>query len=597
MRRRRIVKNKLLLNKKYYIFFLIIISSVLFACLKSNYTKYINARIYFLDNTQNQIEQVNPNHIKSINNYNEEFERKYRNLKVSPENSKEYFFRIEIRDKQPISEERLDKIYEDYKSGLKNIGVFFVSRQDHISEDMTNVKGKSIFYSLITAVIFILSLIFLENSLDSNDYLIGRKNIIYIGVGLGYLVALFYNFVVILIGFFIVFGIINRIINRNIDRKKSLIILLKISIIIKIAILIVFNLFNYLKYGTLLNYTQPDELFYYSTADYIYERMINFSQLRILEITGGVKQFGYNIFLGILKVLNNGEIIITAKIINSLIGLMFIFIIYEFVYKLLKNHVVAILTSYMMATLLTFSIFSSIALRDVLLSLLICLILKEVVIEKNKITFSKLFKIIIFSICLCSLRIFVFMIIALLLMLYKVIEYSRRKSLNLFLVILTLFMVAVLFVILASKFYKFNLIDFIYPYIKRVGLLGYIKGLILSSVNLDFIVNLGGTIYTSTKTIILRILYPDTLFLVVTFPFMILGFANLFKKNQAMAIIIVAMFIAFITIYTVQYGGWFLRIQLQIFPYQYMLISLGIFEMFKNSRFKFINKLIGGKYE
>jgi hypothetical protein len=116
-------------------------------------------------------------------------------------------------------------------------------------------------------------------------------------------------------------------------------------------------------------------------------------------------------------------------------------------------------------------------------------------------------------------------------------------------------------------------------------------------VNLDFIVNLGGTIYTSTKTIILRILYPDTLFLVVTFPFMILGFANLFKKNQAMAIIIVAMFIAFITIYTVQYGGWFLRIQLQIFPYQYMLISLGIFEMFKNSRFKFINKLIGGKYE
>lgn len=63
------MKNKLLLNKKYYIFFLIIISSILFVGLKNNYTKYINARIYFLDNTQNQIEQVNLNHIKSINYY------------------------------------------------------------------------------------------------------------------------------------------------------------------------------------------------------------------------------------------------------------------------------------------------------------------------------------------------------------------------------------------------------------------------------------------------------------------------------------------------------------------------------------------------
>ncbi|WP_160677799.1 hypothetical protein [Clostridium sp. C8-1-8] len=583
------MRGRLVLDKKHYFILLIIFLSVICGYINTTYVKYINVRIYFLDSAQNKIEPLNNNNIRVINSYNNEFHSKYKNILISPENSKEYIYRMEVKSKNN-EYKNLNTIYEEYRNDLMKQGAFFISNNNFINEDMTNIKIKNIVFNLIMGIIFIFAVSFFENVIRNTRYMAIKEKYLNIILSLLYFISSMIKVSVVLTAILISIGIIANIIKRNIDKKQQLLLLLKVSIIFKLVAIIGFNLINYIKYRTLYNYTQPDELFYYSTADYLYQRILNLSHLRILELTNGNRQFGYNLFLGLLKVLNNGDILISAKVVNLLIGLVFIFIMYEFSYKLLREHKVAIMTSYMMAILLTFSLFSSIALRDVLLSLLICLLLKEIIIENDKYTIKKLVRIIVISIALCSLRIFVFMIIAILLALYKTVQYGRKRSISSVFTALCLVSLAFIFIILASRFYRVSMFDFMYPYIKRVGLLGYIKGLVLSSVNLDFIVNIGGTIYTSPKAVILRMLYPDTLFLIITFPFMILGFFSLFRRVKDISVIVVIMFVSLITIYTIQYGGWFLRIQLQIFPYQYMVISLGIFEVFKNVRFKFIDR-------
>ena len=147
----------------------------------------------------------------------------------------------------------------------------------------------------------------------------------------------------------------------------------------------------------------------------------------------------------------------------------------------------------------------------------------------------------------------------------------------------TIFLSVALVLRLITTVYSIDIISMIENYINSLGISNLIKGLFLSIVNLDFLSNTNANLYESVKLIGLRGLYPETLFLIISFPAFIIGIIKGLKVNREFVISILAFIFGLILIYRIEYGGWFLRIQLQTLPYQYLLISLGICKLFGNS--------------
>jgi hypothetical protein len=70
------------------------------------------------------------------------------------------------------------------------------------------------------------------------------------------------------------------------------------------------------------------------------------------------------------------------------------------------------------------------------------------------------------------------------------------------------------------------------------------------------------------------------LFLLLSFPFFIIGIIKSYKINKILTISLLTLFPVFIILYKIYYDGWFLRTQIQVLPIQVAFISLGIIDVF-----------------
>ena len=92
-------------------------------------------------------------------------------------------------------------------------------------------------------------------------------------------------------------------------------------------------IYNNYSFNSLFAYVQPDEINYYNTAIRISNYFMSGTMPDILQIVG-FKQFGYNIFLALVNMMN-GELFFVSKIINILVSGFISVLTYVFVKELL----------------------------------------------------------------------------------------------------------------------------------------------------------------------------------------------------------------------------------------------------------------------
>lgn len=408
------------------------------------------------------------------------------------------------------------------------------------------------------------------------------KRILNICIGVLGIITLVSGFSVTISILFLTLGAFFKFKEEN---NKFLSYTFMLAFIIRVVSIIAMVALGKIKNGTGMSYFQPDEIFYYWTGNQIYASIAKGIWPNLVAITE-VNQYGYNLFMGLVE-LFNGEIFITAKLINCFVSAMFIPLGYNFTMKLFKDKRVAKVTTIILVFVPTFILFSTFALRDMIIAILILLIFNEViqVMEtKDKIIFS-IIKVCIYTVLLLSLRIYAAIMVTAIWMLYLILRAFEKRGKNIIIIFLASFLLLIPLGKLVSHFYGFNILNSFISYFTNLGFVKYITGVICSLVNLDFLTNSSGAVY-SGKTIIFRMMYPDTILLLLTTPFFIMGVVSAYKKNKSATIVTLLLAVGFITVYKFQYGGWFLRTQLQIFIFQYIFISMGISRFMGERKFK-----------
>ncbi|GKU26915.1 hypothetical protein [Clostridium folliculivorans] len=576
------------INYKYRLILCIIVISILSvlvgALKKNDVEQYKVFKLYSIDADNNVSDSVDKAVLKKLNILNKNFSQSYKgNFKIDvlPAEGINSRYRIMFTSEGGLDGQAMSKVYDDYANMLKNSSVVFhISPIEYDNVEYTNIKLHSTLISIVQAVLYSLVLLFLYRiikPLNINENILGALSIVV------FLVSTVFNLFAAVLAVGIAVIIFHNIINKTKEYKKTLIKLSVLALVVRVLVTIAMLMYNYYKYSTLFSYSQTDEIFYYSSSDYIYQSLVNFAWPNLKAITG-IDQYGYNLFMGVVKLINHGDIFISVKIINILVSVIFVLLIFKFVYSVTENYDVAKISALMMAVMPTFAVFSSFALRDIFISIIIFLILYEVILM-NKST-NKIRNIVIcffLMIALWYLRHYALLLVLMLVALYVVIGFLRSKRINIIAILVSMLVLAVGLVVVASKIYALNIFIMLKFYVESQGILKFLSGIILSIVNLDFLINSGETIYKSTKSLILRIIYPETIFLILSFPIMCLGFIKGLKKDISFVITIIVMFVGFIAIYKMQYGGWFLRTQLQIFPFQYMFIAWGLVTMVDDS--------------
>ncbi|MBK1810285.1 hypothetical protein JHL18_06515 [Clostridium sp. YIM B02505] len=578
-------------NKTYKMIFCILvicILSVIFGSLRNtNVEQYKRFKLYTVDSKNNLSDNVDKSLIKDINILNDEFCEKYISkfkINILPEEGVKARYRIRFNSINGLSNKEIDNVYDYYVETInQNNKVFHISPLDNNEIQYKNVRLSTVIISIMQGILYSIALIFLFNVV----YIKGdHENMFFITSVILFATATAYGLFAILLCSVISFSIVAHILKKNKEYKNSLIKITCLALILRVLVSIVIMFYNFIKYRTFLSYTQTDEIFYYSTGDYIYQSLVNFKWPNLKTITG-INQYGYNFFIGSIKFINNSDIFITVKLINILFSVIFVLLIFNFAYTITNNEKIAKMSSILIAIMPTFAVFSAFALRDIFISINIFLLF-YIVVCSNKFK-NKIFSIvgaILLVISLWFLRRYALLLTLMLITLYLIVRFLINKKINIVAILISMAALVCGLIFMSSKLYGFSIFNMIKGYILSQGIAKAFSGVILSLVNLDFLINIGGTIYNSYKYMILRIMYPETIFLVVTFPIMALGMIKALRKDVSFVITTFFMFFGFILIYKIQYGGWFLRTQLQIFPFQYIFIAWGLIAIIYESNSK-----------
>jgi hypothetical protein len=567
--------------------------SLLVGSLKKNdIEQYKTFKLYTVDRENNVSDGVDRNILKKINILNEDFSKAYKEdfkINVLAEEGVNFKYRIRFTSRNEVSNQKMNQVYLDYTKMLKDNNIIFhiSSLEDH-NIVYTNIRLHTVTINIIQAILYIVLIVYLCKKVKlggiSEDKFLIISAIIFS-------ISLIFNLFVALLAAGISYIIISNITRKYEKYKTTITRFVIAALAVRIAITILMLAYNYYKYRTFLSYSQTDEIFYYSTSDYIYQALVNFTWPNLYAITG-IDQYGYNLFMGVVKFINHGDIFLSIKIINIAVSTVFVVLLFKFVYDITENYSIAKVSAIMMAVMPTFAVFTSFALRDILISINIFLILYEAILInkwKNKVFNSILCVFLVIS--LWYLRRYALLLTIMLIALYVVIRFFVRRKVNIIVILGVLLLLGGGLITVASKLYAFNIFNMLKSYIFSQGILSFLSGIILSLVNLDFLINSGTSLYTSVRSLVFRALYPETLFLIISFPIMCLGFVKALKKDIGLVITTLTMFVGFITIYKMQYGGWFLRTQLQIFPFQYMFISWGLVALIYESDSKLAKKI------
>ncbi|WP_055666408.1 hypothetical protein [Desnuesiella massiliensis] len=552
----------------------------------------INKIIYYGNTEFNDViaYDVDGTKIKKINKFNEDFKDNYKkeNIEVviNPISANKYIYEMVIHSKDKLSEEKNSSIINDYTLYVKDKDkdIKFINIINEPEYNFSNKSLNNVFFRALSAIIYLAACFYFISKLGyKNKKILSDYKLFAIFAALG-IVSMVLNFQFLLSISLILLGVLINYAYAHNNEGKFIISAYATAFAIRILAIIAMVVLNLYKFGTKLSYLQPDEMFYYETSNKISLLLYNFKWPDLKGITE-VTQYAYNLFAGVVKLLNI-ESFYSLKIINALISCLFIVMVYDFAMKLFKNKSVARLSAIFMTLMPTMILFSTFALRDIFISMFIFLIFKEVfTIDIDKRYIISLIKILIYSFILWYLRNYALILIAMIVAFYVVLKLCVRRNINLIYVFIIGIVGLAGALTLASKLYSFSLLKMFINYFRNEGIVKYVTGIVLSITNLDFITNTSASLYSSPKTIILRMFYPETLLLVITLPLFVIGVKEFIKTRKDIAYSLIIMFIGFITIYKLQYGGWFLRTQLQIFPYQYVFISLGLIHVINESNF------------
>ena len=552
------------------------------------YLKEMEVRFYYSPNYKVS-NSVDKSLLKTINSLNTTFEKSYsdKNLSVdiTPISGGENQYKISIQSHNYIDDNTTNKIYSTFKDILleKIPELYHVSHIENNDYLYISSNINNIIWNYIKTLVLIISSLLLVSLLNSEKKsLINKRNVIIYAIF--FILSTLLNLSLMMSAILFTASLIYHY-SKKLNIKDNIVKLLILAISIRLIIGIALMALNLFKYGSIYSYLQPDEIFYYSSGDTIGNYLRNFSWPDLKAITG-VDQYGYNLFLGFINALTGKDFFITVKIINVCFSLILIPITYDLSFSITENKQVSNLTTIIMSIMPTFALFSNFALRDILISLCMCIIILQT-IKLNKYglkrNFSNIFILFLGVVSLWFLRKFAALILIGICIFYTILKLSNRKKISIMITLSTIFLSVALVLRLITTVYSIDIISMIENYINSLGISNLIKGLFLSIVNLDFLSNTNANLYESVKLIGLRGLYPETLFLIISFPAFIIGIIKGLKVNREFVISILAFIFGLILIYRIEYGGWFLRIQLQILPYQYLLISLGICKLFGNS--------------
>lgn len=552
------------------------------------YLKEMEVRFYYSPNYKVS-NSVDKSLLKTINSLNTTFEKSYsdKNLSVdiTPISGGENQYKISIQSHNYIDDNTTNKIYSTFKDILleKIPELYHVSHIENNDYLYISSNINNIIWNYIKTLVLIISSLLLVSLLNSEKKsLINKRNVIIYAIF--FILSTLLNLSLMMSAILFTASLIYHY-SKKLNIKDNIVKLLILAISIRLIIGIALMALNLFKYGSIYSYLQPDEIFYYSSGDTIGNYLRNFSWPDLKAITG-VDQYGYNLFLGFINALTGKDFFITVKIINVCFSLILIPITYDLSFSITENKQVSNLTTIIMSIMPTFALFSNFALRDILISLCMCIIILQT-IKLNKYglkrNFSNIFILFLGVVSLWFLRKFAALILIGICIFYTILKLSNRKKISIMITLSTIFLSVALVLRLITTVYSIDIISMIENYINALGISNLIKGLFLSIVNLDFLSNTNANLYESVKLIGLRGLYPETLFLIISFPAFIIGIIKGLKVNREFVISILAFIFGLILIYRIEYGGWFLRIQLQTLPYQYLLISLGICKLFGNS--------------
>jgi len=501
-------------------------------------------------------------------------------------------YEMKIYSKNAVSHQELIKIQEEYSNYLreKDPKIYRIAFNKTYDYTIVQAQINNAFFKIVAMLLLLICFYFLkkQRSTYSNKQAVDKR-LNYILLFFAAALSMVFKFIIPLAAFLLTLGLLFRYCRKYEKESTFLIKLFSAATIIRLLAVGAMYIFNNIRYGSSLSYLQPDEMFYYHTSDKIAAILASFKWPNLSGIAE-VKQYGYNLFGGIVKLLN-GEHYFALRFINVIASAIFVILIYDFATRFIKSRKIARLSAVLMCIMPTQIMFSVFALRDVFISMLIFLMISSLFRYynegENKITTVMLF--IICGIVLWFFRNYAVALVVISSLFYMILKLGERKNIKLYYL---LPIMAVMFgaaLILLSKVYNISFINMIIDYFKREGVVKYLAGLMLSITNLDFLISAGVSIYSNPASLILRFFYPETLFLIITLPLFVIGVRKLLAENTCEMLSILLLIIGFITIYKIVYGGWFLRTQLQVFPYQYIIISIGFMQVVSQSSEKVRN--------
>ncbi|GKX68068.1 hypothetical protein [Inconstantimicrobium mannanitabidum] len=586
-------KNKINNLRLYCITYIILIFlSIIFGYLIKNRVYQIEEFKLYNINEDKITSDISFVGAKQLNEANSRFKSSIGDIHINiyPVSAQDHFYRMNISSKNILSEQDIKGINEEYTKYIKNdVKEISLVSFKAISKDAIASKAVDIIKNIFNVSIVFFSFCYLISKLDMNKCKkYANEKVLNVIGGILAILTILIGYSITLSIMLIVLGLFFKYKKEN---NKFLAITFLSAFVIRIVTLVGMVIVSKVKSGIGMSYFQPDEIFYYWTGNQIYTSLAKGIWPNLAAIVEN-NQYGYNLFMGLVELFNK-EIFFTAKLINCLVSSMLIPLTYRCTIRLFNDKRVAKVTTLILVVVPTFILFSTYALRDMFITILILLIFYEVieVMETKRNIFSTVFKVCIFSIMLVTLRIYAAIMITAIWILYLILRFFEKREKN----IIIIFLISLLLLIpvekLASHFYGFNIFNTFVSYFTNLGVIKYFTGLICSLVNLDFLTNIGGAVY-SGKTIIIRMFYPDTVLLVLSAPLFVMGIVAAYKKNKSATIVLILLAIGFITVYKFQYGGWFLRTQLQIFVFQYMFIALGFSKFIGNKhltgKFKFL---------
>lgn len=566
--------KKMKIRKEFAVLFiiLIVISAIMPSFAKFNTVETKKVFVYSHYDSDVLNVSYNKDYIQRLNEYNNEFIKNNKssvyNIKITPGygNTASYFLSIKYNQ---ASEEKVSNsgIMNNYKAGLEKIdGVYEASISNF--DTFHYSYSFSVIYKVLSVILFLLTLILLINRTGL------KNNLLLAFVYVLSTAGVMFNFLFILSALNISVLLLLHIIRRNEKDKKYIIGIFSLALILRVLGTAVMLMYNNYSFNSLFAYVQPDEINYYNTGIRISNYFMSGTVPDILQIVG-FKQFGYNVFLAFVNLLN-GELFFVSKVINILVSGFISVMTYVFVKELLDEKA-AKLSGFIVCLMPTMIMFSAYTLRDIIIVILIMTIL-YFSMRQGKLTTVVMLILLASVISLWFLRNYTVLIIGMVVILYKILGYAKKKHVNPILIICVIIAGSFAFFQVTSKVYNFNTFNTIYNYFKYTGFITFLQEFVLSLVNLDFLVN--STVTSYGKSTIIRMFYPDTLFLLLSFPFFIIGIIKGYKINKTLTISLMTLFPVFIILYKIYYDGWFLRTQIQVLPIQVAFISLGIIDVF-----------------